>query len=179
MAMDKPSDSPHRLFVLRHAKSSWNNANLADHDRPLAPRGERAAEALAAHVATIDPPPALVLCSTARRAQDTLEPVLGRLPAGTAVLIEDELYGASAPELLDRLREVPEGTPSVLLVGHNPALEDLVRGVGRDGDPGLIARVHTKFPTAALATLAFPGPWKSLGSGPATLEAFVVPADLQ
>ena len=168
----------HRLFVLRHAKSSWNNAHMADHERPLAPRGERAAEALAAHVATIDPPPALVLCSTARRAQDTLEPIRARLPAGIAVQIEDELYGASAPELLDRLRAVPEDTPSVMLVGHNPALEDLVKGLGRDGDPGLIARVHTKFPTGALATLACPGPWKSLDWGAASLEAFVVPADL-
>jgi phosphohistidine phosphatase len=169
----------HRLFVLRHAKSSWNNSNLADHDRPLAPRGARAAEALAAHVATIDPPPALVLCSTARRAQDTLEPVRAQLPDTTTVLIEDELYGASASDLLDRLREVPEDTPSVLVVGHNPGLEDLVGGLGREGDPALISRVHTKFPTGALATLAFPGPWKSLGSGPATLEAFVVPGDLQ
>ncbi|HEV8628643.1 MAG TPA: histidine phosphatase family protein [Acidimicrobiia bacterium] len=167
------------LFVLRHAKSSWNNSSLADHDRPLAPRGERAAEALAAHVATIDPPPALVLCSTARRARDTLEPVRAQLPDSTAVLIEDELYGAGAPDLLDRLREVPEDTPSVLLVGHNPGLEDLVTGLGRAGDPNLIARVHNKFPTGALATLAFSGPWKGLGWGAATLEAFVVPADLQ
>jgi phosphohistidine phosphatase len=169
----------HRLFVLRHAKSSWDNAHLADHDRPLAPRGQRAAEALADHVATINPPPDLVLCSTARRAQDTLEPIRARLPADIAVLVEDDLYGASAPDLLDRLREVPEETPSVLLVGHNPALEDLVSALGRDGDQSLIARVETKFPTGALATLAFSEPWKNLGSGPATLEAFVVPADLQ
>jgi phosphohistidine phosphatase len=167
------------LFVLRHAKSSWNNSSLADHDRPLAPRGERAAEALAAHVATIDPPPALVLCSTARRAQDTLEPARARLPDSTAVLIEHELYGADAPDLLDRLREVPDDTPSVMLVGHNPGLEDLVKGLGREGDPNLIARMHSKFPTGALATLAFPGPWKGLGWGTATLEAFVVPAELQ
>jgi phosphohistidine phosphatase len=168
----------HRLFVLRHAKSSWNNAHLGDHERPLAPRGERAAEALAAHVATIDPPPDLVLCSTARRAQDTLEPVRARLPAGTVVQIEAELYGATAPELLDRLRAVPEDTPSILVVGHNPGLEDLVTGLGRDGDPGLIARIHTKFPTGALATLVCPGPWKSLDWSAATLEAFVVPGDL-
>ena len=168
----------HRLFVLRHAKSSWNNSFLADHDRPLAPRGEHAATALANHVATIDPPPALVLCSTARRAQDTLAPVRARLPENTTVLIEDGLYGASAPDIVDRLREVPEDTPSVLVVGHNPGLEDLVCGLGREGDPGLIARVHAKFPTGAFATLTIPGPWKSLGSDPATLDAFVVPADL-
>lgn len=168
----------HRLFVLRHAKSNWNNAHLADHDRPLAPRGQRAAEALAAHVATIDPPPALILCSSARRARDTLEPIRAKLPAGTAVEIEDELYGASGPDLLDRLREVPEDVASVLLIGHNPALEDLVKGLGRDGHADLVARVHAKFPTGALATLTFSGPWKDLGWGTAALEAFVVPAEL-
>jgi phosphohistidine phosphatase len=176
--MPTPSDSPHRLLVLRHAKSNWANAALADHDRPLAPRGQRAAEALAGHIATIDPP-ALVLCSTARRAQDTLEPVRTRLPATTDVLIEDDLYGAAAPELLARLRQVPDDIPSVLVVGHNPGLEDLVRGLGREGDAGLIERVRTKFPSGALATMAFDGPWKELGSGPATLEAFVVPRDLE
>ena len=168
----------HRLFVLRHAKSSWNNSALGDHERPLAPRGQRAAEALADHVATLDPPPALVLCSTARRAQDTLEPIRARLPAGTDVLIEDDLYGVSAPGLLERLRAVPEDIPSVMIVGHNPTLEDLVKGLGSDGDPSLIARVHSKFPSGALATLSWPGPWKSLEWGAATLVAFVVPADL-
>ena len=155
----------HRLFVLRHAKSNWNNAYLADHERPLAPRGQRAAAALAGHIVTLDPPPALVLCSTARRAQETLEPVRAQLPAGT--------------EVLDRLRAVPEATPSVMVVAHNPGLEDLVRGLGRDGDATLIARVRDKFPTGALATLTFAGPWKDIGSAPATLEAFVVPGDLE
>lgn len=163
---------------MRHAKSSWNNAHLADHDRPLAPRGVRAAETMAAHLAGLDPPPDLVLCSTARRALDTLEPLRSRLPAGTDVLVEDELYAAPAPRLLARLRLVPDDTASVVLVGHNPGLEDLVHLLVRQGDPSLIARVETKFPTAAVATLAFTGPWKELGPGDATLEAFVVPGDL-
>jgi phosphohistidine phosphatase len=174
-----PDQPRHKLLLLRHAKSSWNNSFLADHDRPLAPRGQRAAQALAGHVATLDPPPALVLCSTARRAQETLEPVRSRLPDDTEVLIEDDLYGAPAPVIVARLREVSEATPSVLVVGHNPGLEDLVRGLGRDGEPGLIDRVRTKFPTGALATLTFDGPWKTLGSGAVTLEAFVVPGDLE
>ena len=176
--MAPPTGSVRRLLVLRHAKSSWKNAHLADHDRPLAPRGRRAAEALAQHFATIDPPPALVLCSTARRARDTLEPVLARLPEGTEVLVEDGLYGATAAELLARLHLVDDATPGVLLVGHNPGLEDLVRGLARQGDAGLVARLHAKFPTGALATLTFAGSWQALGSGPATLEAFVVPGDL-
>jgi len=177
--MATPTGSPHRLLVLRHAKSSRNNAALADHDRPLASRGRRAAEALAKHFATIEPPPALVLCSTARRAQDTLEPVRARLPDSTEVLVEGDLYDAFAPELLARLRRVDDAIAGVLLVGHNPGLEDLVRGLARHGEPGLIARLHTKFPTGALATLAFDGPWKDLGAKPASLEAYIVPGDLE
>jgi phosphohistidine phosphatase len=176
--MATPTGSARRLLVLRHAKSSWNNAHLADHDRPLAPRGRRAAEALAQHFATIDPPPALVLCSTARRAQDTLEPVLARLPEGTEVLVEDGLYGATASELLARLHRVDDATAGVLLVGHNPGLEDLVRGLARQGDAGLVAGLHAKFPTGALATLAFDSAWKELGSASARLEAYVVAGDL-
>ena len=94
------------------------------------------------------------------------------------MLIEDDLYGASAPELLARLRDVPEDTPSVILVGHNPGARGPRPRPRARRRPELIARVHTKFPTGALATLTFPGPWKSLGWGAATLEAFVVPADL-
>src|SRR5581483_159258 len=110
--------------------------------------------------------------STARRAQDTLEPLRDRLPAGTEVRLLDDLYGADAHDLLAVLRQVPDDVTSVMVVGHNPGLEDLVRALGRDGDAGLIARVHAKFPTAALATLAFDGPWTTLGSGdPARLEA--------
>ena len=180
MAMAQHGRSPHRLFVLRHAKSSWNNSQMGDHDRPLARRGQRAAEALAAHIGVFDPPPALVLCSTARRAQETLAPIRDRLPAGTEVLSEDGLYGAGPVDLLDRLRRVPDSAPSVLLIGHNPGLEDLVRHLGRDGDPTLIGRVHEKYPTGALATLAFDGRWQDLGSGAtARLEAFVVPEELE
>jgi phosphohistidine phosphatase len=172
--MDMP-----RLFVLRHAKSNWSNAHLADFDRTLAPRGVRAAAAMADHIGALDAPPALVLCSTARRAQETLEPLRDRLPAATEVRLEDGLYGADAPDLLARLRQVPDDVPSVMLIGHNPGFEDLVRALGRAGDEVLIARVRAKFPTAALATLAFDGPWKQLGSGePARLEAFVVPGDV-
>ena len=118
--MPTPTGSPHRLFVLRHAKSSWNNSHLADHDRPLAPRGRRAAEALAGHVGHLDPPPDLVLCSTARRAQDTLEPLRPRLPDSTEVLIEEDLYGAPAPTARTASGRSPTTTPSVLVVGHNP-----------------------------------------------------------
>lgn len=172
------------LFVLRHAKSSWNNSHMNDHERPLAPRGQRAAETLAAHIDALtasspDGLPALVLCSTARRAQETLEPLARRLPDSTELIVDDDLYGAPAADILARLRVVHEATPSVLVIGHNPGLEDLVRGLGTDGDPELLARVRAKFPTGAFATLTFDGSWYELRPGTARLAGFVVPGDLE
>jgi phosphohistidine phosphatase len=168
----------HRLLLWRHAKSSWKNSHIADHDRPLASRGRRAAEVMADHLAAVNPPPALVLCSTALRARDTLEPLRDRLPAGTDVRVEGDLYGASAVQLLARLRQVDEPAGAVLVVGHNPGLEDLACRLATVGDAELVARLRAKFPTGALATVSFSGPWEEFGSGPARLEAYVVPADL-
>jgi phosphohistidine phosphatase len=172
------------LFVLRHAKSSWNNSVMTDHERPLAPRGQQAAETMAAHISALtasspDGPLALVLCSTARRAQDTLEPLALRLPESTELIVDDDLYGAPADDILARLRVVHGATPSVLVIGHNPGLEDLVRSLGTEGDPELIARVREKFPTAAFATLTFDGSWDQLRPGTARLAGFVVPDDLE
>ena len=118
-----------RLFLLRHAKSSWDDADLADRDRPLAPRGRRAAGAIARHLRDEEISPSLVLCSPARRTRETLEAVD---PSGD-VRIEDELYGASEAELLERLRRVPEAIESVMLIGHNPAIQELALGLASRG----------------------------------------------
>jgi phosphohistidine phosphatase len=165
-----------RLFVLRHAKSSWDDPGLDDHDRPLAPRGRRAASALAAHVRDEGIDPALVLCSAARRTRETLE---GVSPPGEWV-IEPELYGASADDLLTRLRQVPEEVAAVMVIGHNPALQMLVlRLTSRgDGAHGLLEDVQRKFPTGALATLEFDRAWSAAAPGCATLVSYVRPKQL-
>src|SRR5579864_3364127 len=100
------------LHLLRHAKSSWDQPGLADHDRPLAPRGRRAAEAIARHLRASGVAPALILCSSARRAQETL----ARLGLSGTVSIERGLYGASSEALLERLRAVPDEVPSALVI---------------------------------------------------------------
>ena len=112
---------PHmkRVFLLRHAKSSWKQRGVFDHDRALAPRGRHAAKAIARHLLEQGIEPELVLCSTAQRARETferIEPVLGT----PVVRFEQELYGASAGVLLDRLQGVGNAVGSVLLIGHNP-----------------------------------------------------------
>jgi phosphohistidine phosphatase len=162
-----------RLFLLRHAKSSWDDADLADRDRPLARRGRRAAKVMARHLRGEKISPSLVLCSSARRTRETLDTVG---PSGE-VRIEDELYGASEAELLERLRRVPEAIESVMLIGHNPAIQGLALGLARGGDR--LEAVERKFPTGALATLTVPGAWEELGPGSAELVAFVKPKELR
>lgn len=166
------------LYLLRHAKSSWADASLSDHDRPLAPRGKKATRVLARHLAGSSIRPALVLCSTAVRARQTLDGVTASLGEDVDVWHEADLYGAGARQLLRRLRRLPPAVPSVMIVAHNPCLEDLARELVDDGDGAALARMHEKFPTGALATLLIPGEWKALTPGQATLAAYVVPKDL-
>jgi phosphohistidine phosphatase len=158
------------LLLLRHAKSSWDDPALSDHDRPLAPRGRRAAPLIGAYLREHEIPISLVLCSSARRTQETVE----LAQPGGELLVEEGLYGASADELLTRLRRVPEEASVVMFVGHNPSISQLA--VALLVDPaGLAGR---KYPTAALAWVSFEGPWQSLAPGRAELTAFVIPREL-
>jgi phosphohistidine phosphatase len=165
-----------RLYLLRHAKSSWKDTSLPDHDRPLAGRGRRAAKAIARHMQDHGIEPELVLCSTAQRARemlDRIEPALGT----PAVRFEDDLYAASAPALLERLRRVPATVESVMLIGHNPGLQDLALDLARPSPT--VGELAAKYPTAALATLAFPGSsWQELDQDSAELVALVRPREL-
>jgi phosphohistidine phosphatase len=164
-----------RLYVLRHAKSSWDDPGLDDHERPLAPRGRRACAGMAEHIRTAGIAPELVLCSTARRTRETLE---GIDPPGRR-LIEAELYSASAQDLLDRLHQLSEDVGSAMLIGHNPSMQMLVLRLARRGDDRPErAAVERKFPTGALATLTFECDWSELGPGSARLTAFQAPKEL-
>jgi phosphohistidine phosphatase len=161
------------LYVLRHAKSSWDEPGLADAERPLAPRGRRAAQRIGEHLREAGIRPALVLCSPAQRALQTV----ALLALDDAeIVVEDGLYGAGGPELAARLRQLPGAVPHVLLVGHNPALQALVLELARPGE--LRERVAAKLPTGALATLRLDGAWSELHAGGAGLTALVLPREL-
>jgi phosphohistidine phosphatase len=165
------------LYVLRHAKSSWDDPAQRDHDRPLAPRGKRAVKLLAEYVERNEITPDLVLCSTARRTRDTLA---GVEPGGEA-LIEPGLYTATVTELIERVRRVPADTGSVMVIGHNPAMQMLVLRLARS--EGLLSDrlsdVRRKFPTGALATLTFSDQWAEIGPSCAELTDYVRPKALQ
>lgn len=165
-----------RLHLLRHAKSSWDDPTLRDRDRPLAPRGRKAAASIARWAREHDVRPRLVLCSDARRARETLEGVVPGL--GTPeVRFEGGLYAASGEMLLERLKSLPDDVYDVLLVGHNPGLSDVLLLLAEPGE--LRERARAKVPTGALATLeAELTSWSELEPGCARLVAFVVPREI-
>ena len=166
------------LYLLRHAKSSWSDEHLDDHDRPLAPRGEEAVARLRHYVEGEGVAPELVLCSSARRTVMTLEGLVPVLPDSTVIAVEDGLYGASSAGLLRRLHDVDDNVSSVMLIGHNPGLEMLAIALTGSGDGDLRRRLDEKFPTGALAVLGVTGRWGDLAPSDATLQAFVVPREL-
>ncbi len=161
----------HQLFVVRHAKSSWDDPGLDDHERPLAPRGRRALKLLTEYVRNQSIEPDLVLCSDARRTRETLEGIA----VGGQHLIESDLYAAGPGALLERLTEIPEAVSSAMVIGHNPAIQLLVLRLAGAGE---VAELKRKFPTGALATLEFDCGWARLGPGRARLTGFVRPKQL-
>ena len=165
----------HRLLLLRHAKSSWDEPDLADHDRPLAPRGRRAAAALAEHLRGLTERPELVVCSSAARTVETLQLIRSALPADTPVTIDAALYAADADELLGRVRQLPATAACVLLIGHNPGIGDLAVMLAGRGDGAARAAMAAKFPTAALANLVIEQPWSGVDAGVALLEEYWTP----
>jgi phosphohistidine phosphatase len=168
------------LFLLRHAKSSWDDPTLPDFDRPLAKRGKESCDRLRAFFARQRFRPDLVLCSGAKRALQTWKGIAPALPITTAVLLEDGLYLAGVEKLLARLRALDDRHASAMVVGHNPDIETLTVELAGEGDAFQLARIRTKFPTGALAMLSADiERWAELAPHRARLEAFIRPADLR
>ncbi len=163
------------IYLLRHAKSSWDDPAEADFDRPLAKRGLKAAAAMAEHFLRSDIRPALILCSPARRTRQTAE-LLGL----GEPLYDPRLYEASGLGLLACLKAVARETPSVLLIGHNPGLRNLALLLAK-AKPGSAAwdRLAEKLPTGALVCLgADIDDWRNLAMGRCSLDGLVRPKDL-
>ncbi len=162
-----------RLYLLRHAKSSWSDPSLVDEERPLAPRGRKAAKKLAKELRRRQIRPELVLCSSSRRTQETLEPITGALGKPT-VEVEEALYGAGADALLARIRMVTESVDSVLVIAHNPGLQDLALSLAPDDD-----RLADKFPTGALAAFELDAEsWTELARTKVRVTDYVIPREL-
>lgn len=173
------SEPMRQLLLLRHAKSSWDEATLSDHARPLNTRGKRAADAMAEQMRTLGLAPDVVLVSSSRRTLQTLE-ALQPMDDPPMVEVMDALYLAPWQGLLEALNKVPETARSVLLIAHNPGLHDLglaLVGPAAAGGP-LAQRLATDYPTGALAEFTVAGSWRDLREGGGRLVRFLCPKDL-
>ena len=166
----------HQLLLLRHAKSSWNDAAMSDRDRPINPRGRRAVAAMRRAMRDLGLAPDLILVSSARRTIETMEALE---PWDDTPLIEpmDDLYLAPGERLLTVLREVAETVRTVLLIGHNPGMHELaVTLAGRGVSAGKsLENLEEGFPTTALAEFSLAGPWSRLDAGGGQLRRFLTP----
>lgn len=165
-----------RLYLLRHAKSSWDDPEQRDFDRPLAKRGRRAATAMGKLLQRHGPQPDLVLCSPAARARETWERVAAELRTVPPIRLLRSLYMASPSRLLERIRAVEEPVETLLLVGHNPGMENLAALLSGPGsDRKALERLSAKFPTTALAGFDLDAPWSAVGSSSGRLVEFITP----
>jgi phosphohistidine phosphatase len=163
-------------MLLRHAKSDWADSSTPDADRPLSADGRRGCQLIARRLAEHELAPDLILCSSALRTRQTVEGLAQALPASVPVLVEDRLYLAEAQALLERLQEVDDGVPSVLLVAHNPGIHTLAVALLPPEDR---LRIPT-FPTAALAVEDLTvSRWAELGQDSTRLVSFVTPRRLR
>ena len=168
------------LYLVRHAKSSWADPGLRDFDRPLAPRGRRAAPAVGAYMEQEGLIPDLVLCSTARRARETWALLSTMLSTEPEVIETDLLYGAGPGRMLEEVRLNGQSADAVMIVAHNPGMEDLATALSGSGPAELLDRLHRKYPTAALAVIEFDVPtWSDVAPGTGHLAHFVRPRDLE
>jgi phosphohistidine phosphatase len=166
-----------RLFLLRHAKSAWDDPALRDRDRPLAPRGRKAAKRVARWAKKHGVRPQLVVCSSAVRAQQTLQRLLPGL-GEPEVWVEVTLYAAGAETLLARIRALPDEAGEAMLIGHNPGLMEVLLLLAAPGE--LRERAAVNVPTGALAELeADVERWADVAPGEARLTEFVVPRELR
>src|SRR5262249_27710733 len=136
-----------RLILLRHAKSDWSDPGASDHDRPLNRRGQEAAPRIGAYLDRHGLVPDRVLCSTAKRARETWKLIAAEVADAPAATFVDSLYNAAARTILDALRHAPADAKSVLVVGHNPGLQETATLLIASGDLDDRERLREKFPT--------------------------------
>ena len=165
----------HTVYLLRHAKSSWDEP-LPDHERPLAARGIRDAGAAGRLLADRGWQPDVVLCSTAVRTRETWQRAAAAGARAGEVRYVETIYEASVAHLLGLVQQAAEEIGSLMMIGHGPGLPGLAELLGARPEPRRAwALMDAKYPTAGLAVLRLRGPWAGAAPGRAELLAFEVP----
>jgi phosphohistidine phosphatase len=168
-----------RLLLLRHAKSAWGDQSLADIDRTLAPRGQRAAQLIAEAIAKGGLRPDRILCSPALRTRETLAALISHLgDEDVEIEISHALYEPHAGDYCKVIADRGNAAEMLMVIGHNPAIQATAILLSGGGDPAIASQIALKFPAGALAVLDFEGPWARIGARSGTVVAFVTPKGL-
>ena len=158
------------LYLLRHAKSSWTDASLADFERPLKDRGREAAEQIGRFLAERKADISLLVSSPSVRTRQTVDIVLRNASLAVQPLFDERIYEASLNTLVRVVTELPDDQKTALLVGHNPGMEELL---------AFLAYETRQMPTCALAKINLEcSSWREVGRGSGRLDWFVTPKDL-
>jgi phosphohistidine phosphatase len=174
---EKRLGSMKTLHLLRHAKSSWKQVGLDDHERPLSKRGRAAASAMAKHMKRAGIEPDIVLCSTAVRAKETFDHIAKKLKP-KKVLFKRGIYEEPGRHLWKCVRALSERADTALMIGHNPGLHTFALTLADIDSVEHLPPSGGKFPTGALVTLSFDGRWKDLRPRTARVVSFVQPREL-
>ncbi len=172
-----PTTGRKTLLLMRHAKSSWQDADFRDIERPLNKRGYKAAEAMAPLVAAWQPQ--WIGCSIAQRTRATLLPIIDNLTSPAEIELTAALYESNEAAYLRLLRALPNTVNRALLIGHNPVLEDLCQLLIGSAEPRALERLMEKLPTGTLVVLECAiARWSDLAPHTADLRDTIRPRDV-
>lgn len=163
-----------RLFLLRHAKAIWAQPAMKDFDRPLDEEGKASLDELSKAMKLSGLLPDRIVLSASRRTRETAFGLLDRLGIDVEMIIDQTIYSGGAGEYLQAIKN-NSSSGQLMLVGHNPSIEDLALALSGGGAPQSMAQLETGFPTAALATITFDSPLSGIALKQGFLESFLIP----
>ena len=167
------------LILMRHAKSSWSNDDLEDHERPLNPRGKAGAEAMAGWLTNLNAIPNAALVSDATRTQETWRILSKNMGLNLEAKISSDLYLAGPDQLLDAIQRLPEGSDRTIVIAHQPGMSALVKMLSDGSEPASRSRAYSHFPTCATALIDIPVEnWSELEFGKGVFSRFSSPNEL-
>lgn len=168
-----------RLTILRHAKSSWDDPHLEDFNRPLNDRGWKAARRMGRELEKRGAKFDLVIASPAARVRETIDGLTEKLKLNVDIRYEPQIYEASLGTLVEMVRDIRESARSVLMVGHNPGLQQLIVELTHEAPDDRRSRVERKFPTAGLATIKLPvDRWNAVTAGIGEIAELILPKEI-
>ena len=166
------------LYLLRHAKTKIATRGIADVERALTRRGMQDAARVGTWMRDSGIRPTMILCSDSRRTRETLAAIIGRIEGPCRIEIETQLYTFASEVLQRRLASLAKGPAGVMMIGHNPALEDLASALAGTGETSALTQLHRKFPTCGFAELSFDtDDWRTVKVGSGHLVRAMVPGD--